>query len=123
MPKKLLKALQDAGVPDAAKVASNVYKSPLTFVKANPPGSVAREAVVNSYRDVQRTLAIIGLCIAAVCIPLALLMDNVTLTDKRNLVDGDDVSETSIEIEKREAKRRQDEDDESAADLKQRNAA
>jgi len=115
MPKKLLKGLQDAGIANATTIAQNVYKSPLTFVKANPPGSPAREAVVNSYRDVQRTLAIIGVCIAALCVPLALLMDNVPITDKRNNVEGDDVSETSIEIEKREAKRQQEEEERAAA--------
>jgi SIT family siderophore-iron:H+ symporter-like MFS transporter len=123
MPGKLLKGLEDAGIANATTRASEVYKSPLSFVKKYPPGTPAREAVVNAYRDVQRTLTIIGVCIAAVCIPLALLMDNVKLSDKRNLVD-DDQSETSVEIAKREPRGdyQQDQQDEQSTDEKGRKA-
>jgi SIT family siderophore-iron:H+ symporter-like MFS transporter len=101
MPGKLRRGLEAAGIPNATAIARDVYRQPLTFVKTNPPGSPAREAVTNAYRDVQRLLAIIGICISAVALPLALFMENITLTDERSLVERDDVSETSsVEREK-----------------------
>jgi SIT family siderophore-iron:H+ symporter-like MFS transporter len=90
LPGKLRDGLINAGVPNATTIAQEVYKSPLKFVKSNPPGSVPREAIVNAYRDVQKVLCTIAVCIAAVLIPLSLLMDNVHLDEKRNLVDADE---------------------------------
>lgn len=93
MPKKLLQGLEAAGVPNAAKLAQQVYRSPLNFVKEFPPGSPAREAVVFAYRDVQRILCIIGVVLSAALIPITLLIDNVTLEDKTTLIDSDSDSE------------------------------
>lgn len=98
LPGKLLAGLQSAGVPNAPKLAQTIFKSPLSFVKENPPGTPAREAVVNAYRDVQRVLTIVGVCIAAVLIPLAFLMDNVQLEDRKNLVDSDSDSNSEMSI-------------------------
>ncbi|CAK9783834.1 putative Siderochrome-iron uptake transporter [Cutaneotrichosporon oleaginosum] len=93
LPTKLREGLIAANIPNATSIAQQVYRSPLQFVKTNPPGSPAREAVVNAYRDVQKVLCIIAVCIAAVLIPLSLLMDNVHLGEKRNLVDADESDE------------------------------
>jgi len=92
LPDKLRSALLAANIPNAAKEAQAVYKSPLSWVKANPPGSPAREAVLTAYRDVQRNICIAGICFAAVCLPLAFMIDDVRLVDKNNLVD--DVSDS-----------------------------
>lgn len=96
MPGKLRAGLMAAGVPDAAKVAQAVFKSPLQFVKQNPPGSIPREAVVNAYRDVQKILCIIGVVLSACLIPITLCIDNVALDERTTLV-KDTASDTSDE--------------------------
>lgn len=97
MPGKLLRGLQAAGVPDAPKLAQQIFKSPLGFVKTNPPGSIPREAVVNAYRDVQKILCIIGVVLSACLIPITLFIDNVALDERTTLVKDTD-SDTSDEI-------------------------
>jgi SIT family siderophore-iron:H+ symporter-like MFS transporter len=96
MPGKLKAGLEAAGVPNAAKVAQQVFKSPLTFVKENPPFSVGREAIVPAYRDVQKILCIIGVVLMAVLLPLTFLIDNVSLDDRTTLA-KDTESDTSDE--------------------------
>ncbi|BEJ11929.1 hypothetical protein CspHIS471_0203890 [Cutaneotrichosporon sp. HIS471] len=96
MPGKLLAGLQAAGVPNAAKVAQSVFKSPLTFVKENPPYSVGREAIVPAYRDVQKILCIIGVVLMGILLPLTFLIDNVSLDDRTTLA-KDTESDTSDE--------------------------
>lgn len=96
MPGKLRAGLEAAGVPNAAKVAQSVFKSPLNFVKENPPFSPGREAVVGAYRDVQKILCIIGVVLMGILLPLTFLIDNVSLDDRTTLA-KDTESDTSDE--------------------------
>lgn len=96
LPGKLQQGLEAAGVPDAKKMAMSIFRKPLDFVKTNPPGDAARDAVLFAYRDVQRTLSIIGLAISAVSIILVVFMDNVRLDDRKNIVDSDSEDDLTV---------------------------
>lgn len=89
LPGKLQRGLEAAGVPDAKKLSMSIFRKPLDFAKTNLPGDAARDAVVFAYRDVQRTLSIIGLAISAIPIILSLFMDNVRLDERKTIVDSD----------------------------------
>lgn len=98
LPGKLRAGLEAAGIPNAAKEAMDVYKSPPIWTKKNPPGSPARDAVLYAYRDVQKILSIVGICFAALTIPLALFIDNVKLDgrkDGKEEIDTDSSDDTA----------------------------
>ncbi len=95
LPGKLLEGLKNAGVADAAKIAKEVYGSPLSFVKKYKPYSVEREAVVNAYRDVWRLLCIPAVVIMGVAFLLTLLMDNVKLDERHSLRDAKEMEAES----------------------------
>lgn len=99
LPSYLLSRLTAAGVEDAAKLAKDAYKSPLTFSKNFPAGTPARDAVMFAYRDVQRLLCIVAVCLAAVCIVCAFFIDNVKIDDRKYADDkvADSDSEYSVD--------------------------
>ncbi|KAL1409289.1 hypothetical protein Q8F55_006122 [Vanrija albida] len=87
MPDKLLQGLQGANVPDAAKIAKEVYGNPLKFIEKNPVGSVARVAVEGAYRDVQRYICISGLVAGVLLFAFSFGLHNPRLGDKQSLDD------------------------------------
>ena len=96
LPGKLQRGLEAAGVPDAKKLSMSIFRKPLDFVKTNPPGDAARDAVLFAYRDVQRTLSIIGLAISAIPIILSIFMDNVHLDERKNIVDSESEDDLTV---------------------------
>lgn len=86
-----------ANIPDAPKMAQAIFKSPLSWVKTNPVGTAARDAVLWPYRDVQKTLCTVGIVFAAISVPLAMFIENVRLDDRAQ---GKEATDTdSIETE------------------------
>jgi len=96
MPQRLLADLTAAGIPNAATVAANVYLDPLTFIAANPMGTVAREAVNSAYREVQRLLTITGLCLSVLLIIASVCLRNPRLGDTQSFANAEGYDTKSI---------------------------
>jgi SIT family siderophore-iron:H+ symporter-like MFS transporter len=90
MPNQLRERLTAAGVEDAATIAKTVYGNPLAWVTKNLSGTVARTAVDDSYRYVNRLLCISGLVFSGVCIIISIFLDDTTLSKKRSIDDKED---------------------------------
>lgn len=93
LPPRLRSGLIAAGLEpaEAAKLAVSVFGNPIAFIKEYPVGSPARNAVEYAYRDVQRFLCILGICIGAVMLLVSFGLDNVHLPDTQ---EGKDVLAT-----------------------------
>lgn len=87
MPGKLERGLEAAGIPNAKKVAVEVFRQPLNFIRTNPPGSVGRDAVMFAYRDVMKILGIVAVCLCGVSVILSCFIDNIRLDERHNLVE------------------------------------
>ncbi|WVR08388.1 hypothetical protein IAU60_005443 [Kwoniella sp. DSM 27419] len=77
------------GVADGATLAANVFASPLTFIAAYPPGTPAREAAGHAYREVQRYLTIMGICISIILVIAALCLKNPRLGDEQSFAEAE----------------------------------
>jgi SIT family siderophore-iron:H+ symporter-like MFS transporter len=65
-----------------ATLAASVYADPYTFAIAYPWGTPERQAVVQSYRYIQRLETLIALCFCTLLVLFALFLRNPVLTDK-----------------------------------------
>lgn len=87
---KLLKTMKDPALALAA------YGSPLTFVVSHPWGTPIRDAMVESYRYVQKYEVLVGLVFTAPLVALSLCLRDPPLTDDvaQKLDDGEYVKTT-----------------------------
>ena len=67
-----------------ATLARAVYESPFEVIPAYPIGTPERNAIVFSYRHVQRLLCITGICLAAPMIALAFLLRDPKLSTNQS---------------------------------------
>jgi SIT family siderophore-iron:H+ symporter-like MFS transporter len=89
LPPRLLKGLLGTGMDpaEAAKLAASVFGNPIAFIAQHPVGTPTREAVEFAYRDVQRFLCILGICLGSVMLLVSLGLDNVYLPDTQEAKD------------------------------------
>lgn len=99
LPDHLLSRLEEAGVANAAEIASSVYADPETFIESaeGAIGTPAREAVMAAYGEVQRYLTITGLCISVLLVVASLCLRNPRLGDQQSLQDAEGVEVRSID--------------------------
>ncbi|KAL1892383.1 ferrioxamine B transporter [Sporothrix stenoceras] len=64
-------------------LASQVYASPLTVVPYYPVGTPERDAIIHSYRYIQRLLNITGMCLVLPMLAFSLLLPNIRLGKKQ----------------------------------------
>ncbi|CAE6536813.1 unnamed protein product [Rhizoctonia solani] len=79
LPKKLAEHLGDA------MAAANAYASPLTYIASYPVGTPERTAMVAAYSDVQRYLAITGLCLSLIVFVSSLFLRNYKVDERQSL--------------------------------------
>ncbi|QRW19025.1 major facilitator superfamily transporter [Rhizoctonia solani] len=79
LPKKLAQRLGDA------TAAASVYASPLTYIASHPVGTPERTAVIAAYSDVQRYLAITGLCLSLIVFVASLFLRNYKVDERQSL--------------------------------------
>ncbi|KAK0392900.1 hypothetical protein NLU13_2394 [Sarocladium strictum] len=70
-------------------LAASVYASPLAVVPGVPLGSPERDAIVVSYRMVQRVLTIVAMCVTAVMLVVALFLRDPVLSDRQTQPEAD----------------------------------
>ncbi|CDR37294.1 CYFA0S01e09340g1_1 [Cyberlindnera fabianii] len=87
LPARLLKDLGNA------TLAASVYGDPYTFASTYTWGSPEREAVVSSYRYIQRLETVVGLCFCTLLVTFAFFLRDPELTDAYahdgEMVDGE----------------------------------
>ncbi|GKT83699.1 major facilitator superfamily transporter [Colletotrichum tofieldiae] len=66
-----------------ATLAQAVYNSPFSTIEHYPIGGKIRDAIIDSYKDVQRLLCIAGLCICVPMVGFALVLRNPRLSEER----------------------------------------
>lgn len=82
------------------------YKSPMEMVARYPVGTRERAGVAESFKYVQRVLAITGAAISVTLVLFALLLRNQPLTDKQSLEEsGDEAIEMGL-VARREGRGR-----------------
>ncbi|KAF5974114.1 siderophore iron transporter 1 [Fusarium coicis] len=71
-------------------LASSVYQSPLTVVPLYPVGTPERDAIIHSYRYIQRLLAITGMCLSVPMLAVALCLPDLRFpaTKAQNVAEG-----------------------------------
>ncbi|KDN50268.1 hypothetical protein RSAG8_01604, partial [Rhizoctonia solani AG-8 WAC10335] len=79
LPKKLAEHLGDA------TAAASAYASPLTYIASYPVGTPERTAMIAAYSDVQRYLAITGLCLSLIVFVSSLFLRNYKVDEKQSL--------------------------------------
>ncbi|KAL3423962.1 major facilitator superfamily transporter [Phlyctema vagabunda] len=89
LPKKLAQNLAFTG---NATLASTVYGDPFTFIAAYGMDTPERVAVVAAYRDTQRVLCIIGICLTIPLIAFGLCTRNPRLGKEQSLPDAEEVT-------------------------------
>jgi len=88
-----------AGVTNNATIAVYAYSNPLFFVFDYPVGTPERDAVIVSYRHIQRMLCITGICLCIPLIAFSLCLRNPRLGKEQSLPDAEkSFSETSSEV-------------------------
>lgn len=88
-----------ARVTNNATVAVYAYSNPLFFVFDYPVGTPERDAVIVSYRHIQRMLCITGICLCIPLIAFSLCLRNPRLGREQSLPDAEkSFSETSSEV-------------------------
>lgn len=73
-------------------LAKRVYGSPFEVIPSYPVGTPEREAIIYSYRHVQRILCITGICIAAPMILFAFILRNPKLSKQQSQPEAEDRS-------------------------------
>lgn len=87
-----------AAVTNNATVAIYAYSNPLFFILDYPVGTPERDAVITSYRHIQRLLCITGICLCVPLIAYSLCLRNPRLGKEQSLPDAEKtISETSSE--------------------------
>ncbi|KAH0126092.1 MFS general substrate transporter, partial [Aureobasidium melanogenum] len=87
-----------AAVTNNATVAVYAYSNPLFFIYDYPVGTSERDAVIVSYRHIQRLLCITGICLCIPLIAFSLCLRNPRLGKEQSLPDAEKtISETSSE--------------------------
>ncbi|KAH0005585.1 MFS general substrate transporter, partial [Aureobasidium melanogenum] len=87
-----------AAVTNNATVAVYAYSNPLFFIYDYPVGTPERDAVIVSYRHIQRLLCITGICLCIPLIAFSLCLRNPRLGKEQSLPDAEKtISETSSE--------------------------
>ncbi|KAI5194846.1 ferrioxamine B transporter [Aureobasidium subglaciale] len=87
-----------AAVTNNATVAVYAYSNPLFFILDYPVGTPERDAVIVSYRHIQRLLCITGICLCVPLIVFSLCLRNPRLGKEQSLPTAEKtVSETSSE--------------------------
>lgn len=71
------------------KLATEVYASPFEVVPSYPIGTSERTAIIDSYRHVQRTLCITGICLVAPIILVSLALRNPKLSKEQTQPDAE----------------------------------
>lgn len=79
LPKKLLEHLGDA------TAAASAYASPITYIASYPLGTPERTAVIDAYSEVQRYLAITGLCLSLIVFVSSLFLRNYKVDERQSL--------------------------------------
>lgn len=80
----LLPALQaNLAFQPNASLAEAVYHSPFSVISHYPVGTVIRDAIIESYQDVQRRLCIAGIWLCVPMIAFALALKNSRLSDQQ----------------------------------------
>ncbi|CAE7208335.1 unnamed protein product [Rhizoctonia solani] len=79
LPKKLAEHLGDA------EAASRAYASPLTYIVLHPVGTPERTAMIAAYSDVQRYLAVTGLCLSLIVFIASLFLRNYKVDERQSL--------------------------------------
>ncbi|KAF4442247.1 putative SIT1-Transporter of the bacterial siderophore ferrioxamine B [Fusarium austroafricanum] len=82
-------------------LASAVYASPLTVVPEYAIGSPERDAIVLSYRYIQRNLTIAAMCLAVPMLILGLCLHNPILSDQQ--VQMDEIQRPEVKEDKSES--------------------
>lgn len=96
LPRELERNL--AQVTSNATIATYAYSSPFFFIVDYPVGTLERQAVITSYRHIQRMLCITGICLCIPLIAFALCLRNPRLGKEQTLPSAEKtVSETSSE--------------------------
>ena len=80
---------------DDPALAAQAYGDPFTFATTHAMGTPARQAVVESYRYVQRLLCITGICLTVPLIVFAVCMRNPKLTKEQSFANAEDSEESS----------------------------
>ncbi|KAF2000925.1 siderochrome-iron transporter-like protein Sit1 [Amniculicola lignicola CBS 123094] len=83
VPKDLVQRLSDPAI------ALEAFGSPFTFILTYPVGTPERDAVIASYKHVQRLLCITGICLCALLIFFACMIRNPRLGDEQSLPDAE----------------------------------
>ncbi|KAI5195195.1 ferrioxamine B transporter [Aureobasidium subglaciale] len=87
-----------AAVTNNATIAVYAYSNPLFFILDYPVGTPERDAVIVSYRHIQRLLCITGICLCVPLIVFSLCLRNPRLGKEQSLPTAEKtVSETSSE--------------------------
>jgi SIT family siderophore-iron:H+ symporter-like MFS transporter len=96
-----------AAVTNNVTIAVYAYSNPLFFVYDYPVGTPERDAVITSYRHIQRLLCITGICLCIPLIVFSLCLRNPRLGKEQSLPDAEkSFSETSSEIGVEQATRK-----------------
>lgn len=66
-------------------LAASAYSNPFVFIASYPMGTPERDAVVSAYRDTQRVLCIIGICLTLPLIAFGLCTRNRKLGKEQSL--------------------------------------
>lgn len=98
MPGHILNNLNKRGIANATVLAGEAYADPFTFIVSYPPGTAERDALNDSYREVQRYLCITGICIAVLLLAFSLGLKDTRLGDKQS---DDNAEEDSIKEEEK----------------------
>jgi len=93
LPGKLNRAL--ATVTTNSTMAVAAYGNPLAFAAEYPVGTPERDAVVGAYRETQRLLCIIGICLSVILVVFALCLRNPRLTKEQSLANAEQSDRSS----------------------------
>lgn len=79
-------------------LAASAYADPFTFATTYPYGSEPRMAVARAQDEAQRIIVIVGTCVCAVGLLVAIcLIDNVVLTDEQSLQESEAIVDDDAE--------------------------
>ena len=76
-------------------LVQQAYGDPFTFASSHAMGTPARQAVVDSYKYVQRLLCITGICLTVPLIAFAFFMRNPKLTNEQSFANAEESEESS----------------------------
>ncbi|ODM14539.1 hypothetical protein SI65_10025 [Aspergillus cristatus] len=79
---------------DDPALIQQAYGDPFTFVSTHAMGTPVRQAVVDSYKYVQRLLCITGICLTVPLIVFAFCMKNPKLTNEQSYADPEESEES-----------------------------